>query len=655
MVAERHKAKRRTKRKRCPLPAIEQTPSSNSALRGETIDLGDTEVPKNGSGMRISGFESSDDQPRPIVPTEADIVEESLAKTALTKFYHHSINTSTWTVFSDMRHLRIAYVGTPISNLAKLVDEEAEFSGCPNTSLHLPFPSIRPVRPWKPPKSLPLVEWLSTSFADDISALPAKDVRDNLVDSFFTKIHPGFPVVDEHEFRTQYEDKNDPPPLLLLQAVLLTGAHASDHPMVAQSRSLVKMALFRRAKALFDLHYENDRMHIVQAALLFTWHFEGADDVSSNAYYWSGIAGRVAFGLGMHRNLAQTAANRMPLEDRPMYRRIWWTLFQVDVLASLHHGRPPMIDLDECDQPPLTVDDFVENGMVNQNINVEYCVQNATLCGHMILILKSSTPGALKRFRLAPGSSRAAQMNLEAHLASWYLQLPASLANFKSNDADFWSQQLQLHYNLALLHVHRLPHFPSMTSDQAISIGTCHAAAEAIVKLFEDISAVRNIGNCWFTALTLLLAVALQFSHEARAAARQGSTILAIQAQNGLERILPIMVEVSRFWSSAEAIFNLYEDLAKQLKQHIQSSFDFQALDLSPAAFQSPINSEHPTLRYETQDPQQYEDNPGLGSVSVSDRDLQAMFGAGQADSFPDMNYAGMQDWLAFPLNEFAE
>jgi hypothetical protein len=53
-------------------------------------------------------------------------------------------------------------------------------------------------------------------------------------------------------------------------------------------------------------------MHLVQSTLLFTWHFEvrstsqklsdyekpvlhvlqGPDDVSSNAYYWTGIASR---------------------------------------------------------------------------------------------------------------------------------------------------------------------------------------------------------------------------------------------------------------------------------------------------------------------------------------------------------------------------
>ena len=379
------------------------------------------------------------DWPPPLVPTEADVADEKLAKTALTRFYHHSINASTWTVFDESSNVRIAYVGTPASNLAALVNQEAKFSNSHAASLHFPFPSIRPVVPWKPAKSLLLVKWYSTSFADDISALPAKDIRDDLVNSYFAQIHPGFPVVDESQFRTQYNDFNNPPPLLLLQAVLLVGAHVSSHVKVARSRSLVKMALFRRAKALFDLHYENDRMHLVQAALLFTWHCEGADDVSSNAYYWIGIACRIAFGLGMHRDLSHTAVNQMPPADRRIYRRIFWTLFQVDTFASLNHGRPMIIDLEEVDQPSLVVDDFNESDQdSNRSVNVGFCIQNTALCKIIALVIKMFCPGSMRRFRTSPGSLSRTRANLDSKLAGWYLRVPPDLANFTKPGADFW-------------------------------------------------------------------------------------------------------------------------------------------------------------------------------------------------------------------------
>ena len=316
--AEQHRARRRTKRRHCSDNGVSKS-SPDPQPPQPIVDPSSPEANATSGGLSTSG---DYDRPPPLVPTEADVADEKLAKTALTRFYHHSINASTWTVFDESSNVRIAYVGTSASNLAALVNQEAKFSNAHAASLYFPFPSIRPVVPWKPAKSLPLVKWYSTSFADDISALPAKDIRDDLVNSYFAQIHPGFPVVDESQFRTQYNDFNNPPPLMLLQAVLLVGAHVSNHAKVARSRSLVKMALFRRAKALFDLHYENDRMHLVQAALLFTWHCEGADDFSSNVYYWVGIACRVAFSLGMHRDLSHTAVNQMPKGDRRIYRRI---------------------------------------------------------------------------------------------------------------------------------------------------------------------------------------------------------------------------------------------------------------------------------------------------------------------------------------------
>jgi len=84
----------------------------------------------------------------------------------------------------------------------------------------------------------------------DLSSLPNKEVRAALVESFFTDINPGFPVVDKAEFRMKYEDQKYPPPLLLHQII---GAHACKYPNVVHSRSIVKAIMFRRAKDLFDL------------------------------------------------------------------------------------------------------------------------------------------------------------------------------------------------------------------------------------------------------------------------------------------------------------------------------------------------------------------------------------------------------------------
>ena len=578
------------------------------------------------------------------VSNEGDIPEDKVSKTALSRFFHQ-INQSNWEVFQDKGFTRIAYIGTSVSNLAKLVDDE----GFNTSSLHFPFPSVRPTLPWKPSPAMPLIQWYSNSFVDDLSALPMHTVRDELVESFFSKIHPGFPIVDESEFRRQYKSPDNPPPILLYQAVLLAGAHVSEHPNIVPRRSQVKKVIYRRAKALFDLHYENDRMHVVQAALLFMFYLEGADDICSNVYYWAGVACRVAFGLGMHRDLKTSLPILMPKQDRRIYRRIWWTLFQVEVLSSLHHGRPSMIDLDEIDQSPLQTDDFVEqNGQVNEKIDLDYCIQNTQLCHIIISIIKLSSPGALRRYATTPELFQVSQDSIDRKLVSWYLNLPTALTEpiDKSRTNGFWALQLQLHYNLALLHLHRLPEdtFPHADSVQKLNSNvTCQTAATAISKLFDDMIAAKAISMCWFTVLTSLLATAIQISHEARTAARSRAAILAIQAQTRLQRLLPALSAVSPYWPSAEAILHVYNDLLLQFQKQSQASSNIQHNLVSGL---SSRDVEQTTSQDNEETSILIDSNDSLGIVGVSGTDWQALFGAGSPHRFPELDFEGVDEWL---------
>ncbi|EME83608.1 uncharacterized protein MYCFIDRAFT_47077, partial [Pseudocercospora fijiensis CIRAD86] len=123
--------------------------------------------------------------------------------------------------------------------------------------------------------------YLNHTIAQELSSLPAQDVRDALIDTYFNDIHPGFPIIDQEHFRKQYADVENPPPLILLHSMLLAAARISDHPKVVRSRGAVTATLFTRAKTLFNLRYENDRVHLVQSALLLAWYDESSDTVSA--------------------------------------------------------------------------------------------------------------------------------------------------------------------------------------------------------------------------------------------------------------------------------------------------------------------------------------------------------------------------------------
>jgi transcriptional regulatory protein AMDR len=218
----------------------------------------------------------------------------------LTTFYERGIAARSWEVFHQDEPIRIVYVGDRTSNLHNLVRAEDTAD-----RLHFPFPAIKPLLPWKP--SVQQSEpggYLTAAICQDLASFPTRDVRDALVRTYIEDIHPTYPVVDDVvTFQRQLRDTSNPPPLLLLQAVLLAAARISQHAMVASARPTVTATLYRRAKTLFDLRHENDRVLLVQAALLIAWHVEDLDTIAGGSYHWIGTATRIALGLGMHRDL----------------------------------------------------------------------------------------------------------------------------------------------------------------------------------------------------------------------------------------------------------------------------------------------------------------------------------------------------------------
>ena len=230
---------------------------------------------------------------------------------------------------SILRGLRVTYVGKDVSNLNFLVRQR---DGARNeTAFH--FSSDEIASRFNPHSQ-------SDRIPKEACGLPDQTLADELVNAYFTHVNPGYPVVDEDNFLRLYrkKDPKDPPSLLLLQAILLVGAHISKE---RPERDALKTTFFRRAKMLFDGRLEKNRDFVVQAALLLTWHSDGADDVVVNAWFWVGVAARTAIGIGMHSDI-QTAGpmHNLTHPDAYTFRRIWWILFQYDVTVALLYGRP---------------------------------------------------------------------------------------------------------------------------------------------------------------------------------------------------------------------------------------------------------------------------------------------------------------------------
>jgi hypothetical protein len=216
---------------------------------------------------------------------------------------------------------RVAYLGES-SNLSLLVHDRHGTTDV----VHYPLPeTIRGARARLTEPDQVEIEILQQRGA---FLLPPRSLCDELVEAYFRWVAPVVPVINKSQFMKRYQDTKNPPSLLLLQAVLLAGSRVCTNPQLMDSTGSTTpaaMTFYKRAKALFDANYEDDRITIVQALILMGWYWEGPEgekkeqieyidlarsnigaDVTKNVFYWTRVAVIVAQGSGMHRRCVST-------------------------------------------------------------------------------------------------------------------------------------------------------------------------------------------------------------------------------------------------------------------------------------------------------------------------------------------------------------
>ncbi|EXJ86923.1 hypothetical protein A1O3_03877 [Capronia epimyces CBS 606.96] len=437
--------------------------------------------------------------------------------------------------------VRIAYVGQEYSNINYLIRHRTK-----NPSVHH-FPADQISRHYT---SHELERIPREAFV-----LPSRTLVDELLEQYFIHVNPGFPILDEEIFMAQYRarDPRNPPSLLVLQAVLMVGAHvARDRP----DRDSLKTMFFRRAKMLFDARFEWNRDVVVQAALLLTWHSEGVEDVGANSYHWIGIAARTALGLGMHRDCGSST---LVAHDRRIWRRVFWILVQFDVMVSLSYGRPQAIHLDECDVPPLTPGDFEGVGRLAQ---VDFVIQHTDLCSRISRILRDHFP--LKRSEEVHRNSSTIADEI---IADWWSCLPSHLRP-RSADSTIWSKVLLLTYNNFLILLHRPP--PGKTASVSVSRSNdadiCSSAANTITDLFDQLRENNEIRFLWISSVNVLFTTLIQLSAEMRTA----NPILAVDALRRFDVALDCLAILAGYWLNAEIILRLFEESSERLQQELR-------------------------------------------------------------------------------------
>lgn len=94
-----------------------------------------------------------------------------------------------------------------------------------------------------------------------------------------------------------------------------------------------------------------------------------------------------------------------------------------------------------------------------------------------------------------------------------------------------------------------------------------------MTEVLERMLALHQLKQCDFSFKTVVLATAIQRYHQLEFAQQAGSMFLAMDVRDRLERLFPIMKEISLQWPSTDAILRRFQGLLDATKSamHLQS------------------------------------------------------------------------------------
>ncbi|KAK3380126.1 fungal-specific transcription factor domain-containing protein [Lasiosphaeria ovina] len=568
----------------CRIPTPKRKKVPDTSVQGkdsdsERGDRGDTEEPSpNPQSATASTFPAGTKPPAVYhtqegTPSKANTADEQQKKEELDNAtfanYMSLVMKPKFTRAPITEAGRVAYMGES-SNLTLLVHDRQSTSDV----VHYPLPeNVRGSR-----ARLTELDNVEIDILHQRGAflLPPRSLCDELIDAYFKWVHPIVPIINRTKFMRQYKDAKNPPSLLLLQAVLLAGSRVCTNPQLMDangSSTPAALTFYKRAKALYDANYEDDRVTIVQSLSLMGWYWEGPEDVTKNVFYWSRVATIVAHGSGMHRSVE---GSQLSKADKRLWKRIWWSLFTRDRSVAVALGRPCHISLDDSDVEMLTEDDFVEDeddlpsDYPPDPIHVQFFLQYVKLCEIMGLVLS-------QQYSVAAKGRRQNAIDLthsDMALADWLQNCP-KLVYWEMPRHHFFSALLHSNYYTTLCLLHRA-HMPPSGSlrfpeDSAYpSRNIAFQAAAMITSIIENLSSHGELRYCPAFVVYSLFSALIMHVYQMR------SPVPSIQqvTQTRIRTCMGALKDVSKVWLVGKMVYTLFESILgnKMLEERLQKA-----------------------------------------------------------------------------------
>ncbi|KAF4488275.1 Transcription factor lepE [Colletotrichum fructicola Nara gc5] len=187
------------------------------------------------------------------------------------------------------------------------------------------------------------------------SKLPSKEVADTLLDNYLRTTESIYRILHLPTFRRQYEalwvndTVPDPGFLVQLKLVLAIGAVTYDDEFSLRTSAI--LWVYEAQVWLAEPNFKA-RLNIqfLQTNLLLLFAQERVGVAGDSTWVLSGTILRKAMHMGLHRD-----PNHLPgrsAYEAEMRRRLWNTVLEVDLQASLSSGGAPLISMSDFDTAP---------------------------------------------------------------------------------------------------------------------------------------------------------------------------------------------------------------------------------------------------------------------------------------------------------------
>ncbi|ORY07864.1 hypothetical protein K493DRAFT_295310 [Basidiobolus meristosporus CBS 931.73] len=326
----------------------------------------------------------------------------------------------------------------------------------------------------------------------DPTALPSPNLFAYLVDVYFSKINPVFPLLHKGEFMERLNRSEQEMPYFLVNAMFSLSAALVSSESMLNKENLDAEGFFKKARTLLDQAYNASSIENAQGLALMSIYYHISQG-GVKSWMYSGMAIRMAEDLGLHRdpdiwNIKLTTAEK---ETR---KRTWWVCYLIDRFSSVCVGRPVSIDDQQFDTPlpSLTDDDLLTPNGVSPRTGLSLRPFHEVIKLHKLIGRILSTM-YIVRAPLTSNSPkfRTSLMDLDSQLDVWLNSLPADLAyvptNYGTGNPPKSPTLIYAHvwYHCALILLHRpfVLRTESSSTCQSSSALICIDAANSLTSI----------------------------------------------------------------------------------------------------------------------------------------------------------------------------